>query len=111
MRHTDSSTLGFSLATHRHSELGFTFDSRFIVSYKQQCVNCVQITRDVEKIEPLTDGFTYFSDGTKDHEHLYTVYEYKYHLIAPGTMLIHSERSRRHDNYKISTKRMIRESD
>ncbi len=38
--------------------------------------------------------------GTKDHEHLYTVYEYKYHLIVPGTILIHSERSRRHDYRK-----------
>ena len=54
--------------------------------------NCIKIIRDVEKFEPLTDGFTNFQMIQKNMN-TYTVYECKYQLIVSGTILIDTTRS------------------
>jgi hypothetical protein len=57
--------------------------------------NCIKITRDVEKLEPLSDGFIHFQ-LIQDYEDPHTVYECKYHFIASGAIPIGTACSCRH---------------
>jgi hypothetical protein len=56
--------------------------------------------RNIDKLEPLTDGFTHFSVDTKDTEYSHTVYEWKYYSTTPGAFFIGAAVSCRHSRRK-----------
>jgi hypothetical protein len=65
--------------------------------------NSIKIMRDVEKLEPLTDGFSHFSVGTEDYEHAHTIHECKYNFAVPRAILNGAGHSYRYSHHKSYT--------